>query len=99
MESTTAQTSRIIFETSMSKLQLNPSVILSPNDDGYHAYDFRRNRLYRLNPAAALLAELCDGRFTADELLAKVAPLFAPDAVQECSKWVTQAIADEILFD
>ena len=42
----------------MPNPRLNPAILLSPVEDGYVAYDPKRDWLHQLNPMAALLAEL-----------------------------------------
>jgi hypothetical protein len=64
----------------VSKLLVNPNVLLSPVADGYVAFDTVDQRLYQLNPVAALLVELGDGSRTRNELAAIVAPPRVPDA-------------------
>ena len=49
--------------------------MLAPDDNGYLSYDTATGRLSRLNPAAALIAELCGGTRNASEIEAAVAPL------------------------
>ncbi len=83
----------------MPPLLLNPSVLLSPADDGYHAYDIHKQRLFRLNPTAALLVELCDGQRGQSELLDKVGPLLPESALPGCAEWLKQAVADQLLLE
>jgi hypothetical protein len=52
-----------------------PFVALAPTDDGYLVYDVAHDRLHRLNPAAALIVELCDGTRTAAALVSDLAPM------------------------
>jgi hypothetical protein len=59
----------------MSCLVLNPSVLLATSPDGYLAYDVDSGRLYRLNPTAALIVELCDGTRSREQIFAAVEPL------------------------
>ena len=78
-------------------LRLSPTVLLSPFDDGYIAYDIRCDRLYRLNPTAALIVELCDGTRDRPQLQADLEPL-----VGECQPWldwVDTATRDRLLTD
>ena len=75
----------------------NPLVALAPAEDGYLAYDARRHRLHRLNAAAALIVELCDGTRTAKSILADVAPFIADDASVGCAQWIDGALEDGLL--
>lgn len=61
--------------TPTTTLRRHPSVLFSPHDAGYVAFDVRALTLHRLNPAAALVLELCDGTRTRDELRACLASL------------------------
>jgi predicted TPR repeat methyltransferase len=79
------------------RLLRNPLVALAPADDGYLAYDTVRDRLHRLNPAAALILELCDGTRTAAALAADVAPLVAGEAQTGCARWIGRAIEDDLV--
>ena len=58
----------------MSQLVLNPSVLLATSPDGYLAYDADGNRLHRLNPTAALIAELCEEPRTREQIIDAVEP-------------------------
>lgn len=80
-----------------ARLLRNPFVALAPTDDGYLAYDVARNRLHRLNPAAALIIELCDGTRTASALVSDVAPLVADAAQDACMRWIDGALADDLV--
>ena len=53
-------------------------ILLSPVEGGYVAYDPALDQLHQLNPAAALITELCDGSRSVEEISALVGPL-APD--------------------
>jgi predicted TPR repeat methyltransferase len=81
----------------VSKLLVNPNVLLSPVADGYVAFDAVEQRLYQLNPIAALLVELCDGSRTRDELAAIVAPLVSVEARPSIDRWLDDAAADGLL--
>jgi len=80
-----------------ARLLRNPLVALAPAEDGYLAYDAARHRLHRLNAAAALIVELCDGSRTAAAILADVAPFVADDVGAGCARWIECAIADGLL--
>ena len=46
----------------------SPSTRISPVEGGYVAYDPASDNLHQLNPTAALIVELCDGRRTVAEI-------------------------------
>jgi predicted TPR repeat methyltransferase len=75
----------------------NPSVALAPVEDGYLAYDTESSRLHRLNPTAALIVELSDGRRTAAQLSSDLAPLVADGGMDGCARWMQAAAADGLL--
>src|SRR5437763_15354816 len=81
-----------------ARLLRNPFVALAPTDEGYLAYDVTRHRLHRLNPAAALIVELCDGTRTAEALISDLAELVADDARAGCTRWIEGAIEDDLLM-
>jgi len=71
----------------MSYPRLNPALLLSPVEDGYVAYDAKRDWLHQLNPIAALLAELSDGNRSPEEIRALVAPLLPDDQAATIDQW------------
>lgn len=75
----------------------NPFVALAPAEDGYLAYDAARHRLHRLNAAAALIVELCDGTRTAATILADVAPFVADQTGSGCAQWIEGALEAGLL--
>ena len=75
----------------------NPRVALAPTDDGYLAFDATRRRLHRLNAAAALIIELCDGTRTAAAILADIAPFVANDTEGSSARWIDRALEDGLL--
>jgi predicted TPR repeat methyltransferase len=75
----------------MRALLLNPTVLLTTTETGYLAYDTAADRLHELNPLAALLVELCDGRRTTDELLELAAPHLPEGSIQALTQWLEQA--------
>jgi predicted TPR repeat methyltransferase len=79
------------------RLLRNPQVALAPTDDGYLAYDHTRNKLHRLNPAAALIVELCDGTRTTREVARDLAAVVAGDAEDACRRWIDEAIENDLL--
>ena len=78
-------------------VRLSPSVLLSAAEDGYVAYDVRLDRLYRLNPTAALIVELCDGTRDLERLQADLAPLVG-DRWQGCLDWIDTALRDRLVI-
>src|SRR5215813_13808531 len=77
---------------SMPNPVVNPAVLLSPVESGYVAYDPINDRLHQLNPFAALLAELCDGTRSVDDIRGVVAPLMPEDKVSEVDRWIEDAV-------
>lgn len=81
----------------MPNLGLNPSVVLAPDEDCYLSYDLAAGRLYRLNPTAALIAELSDGTRSAEEIGAAIAPVLGPSGVEACHAWIGSSLASGLL--
>ena len=79
-------------------LQLSPSVVLSAAEDGYVAYDVQHDRLYRLNPTAALIVELCDGTRDLEHLRTDLGPLMGDDG-RRWLGWIDTAIQDGLVSD
>ncbi|MEZ5366802.1 MAG: methyltransferase domain-containing protein [Bryobacterales bacterium] len=46
----------------------NPTLFFCPGEEGYLAYDPAADCIHRLNPVASLIAELCDGRRSIDQI-------------------------------
>jgi len=80
------------------RLIRNPFLALAPLDDSYLAYDMERGRLHRLNPAAALILELCDGTRSAERLRSELAALDVTLTDKACSEWIDQACNDGLLM-
>ena len=76
----------------MQRPSVNPAVLLAPVTDGYVAYDPVSDQLHRLNPTAALIAELCNGRRTLDEVHRIVEPLLPPGRTADVERWVQQGL-------
>src|SRR5436305_613259 len=85
------------MDISMTRLRLNPSVVLAPAEDGYLAYHVALEQLHRLNPTATLLLELCDGTRTEADVLEIVAPLVGAERVAGCAEWLRRAIEQQLL--
>ena len=81
----------------MSVPLLNPVLLLSPVENGYVAYDPTSDRLHELNPLAALIAELCDGRRTVDEIRELVGPLLPEGSSGEIDRWIEDAAKSGVL--
>src|SRR5215472_18381399 len=76
---------------------INPAILLSPVENGYVAYDPIGDRLHELNPMAALITELCDGRRSIDEIRELVRPLVPADKLSEVDRWIDQAVGAGLL--
>lgn len=76
----------------MQRPSVNPAVLLSPVADGYVAYDPASDRLHHLNPVAALIAELCDGNRSVEEIERLVTPLLPSGEAPEVKRWVQQGL-------
>src|SRR5215470_3737544 len=76
---------------------INPVILLSPVENGYVAYDPVGDKLHELNPMAALIAELCDGTRSIDEIGTLVRPLLPPDKEDEVNRWIDQALGAGLL--
>ncbi len=83
----------------MTRPSLKPGVLLAPVDGGYLAYDSRLDQLHRLNPKAALIAELCDGRRTVDEIGELVGSLTPGGATDETRHWIEGEEAAALLAE
>jgi predicted TPR repeat methyltransferase len=76
-----------------------PDVLLTPVADGYVAYSAATDRLHHLNPVAALIAELCNGRRSIETILSLVAPLLPEGSQSEVVHWIANAIQDGLLIN
>ena len=81
----------------MDRPTWNPSIMVSPVDDGYVAYDAASDKLHHLNPIAALLSELCDGTRTVDQIRELVAPILPAESAGEVDRWVSEAATAGLL--
>ena len=79
-------------------LVLSPSIVLSAAEAGYVAYDVRLDRLYRLNPTAALILELCDGTRDRDGLRTDLEPVVG-GGWQGWLDWIDTALNDRLVID
>ncbi len=77
--------------------RLSSSVVLAPVESGYLAYDSASDQVYELNPVASLLAELCDGQRSVEEIRAEVAPLVGEGAAADVERWVEEGLKTGLL--
>jgi predicted TPR repeat methyltransferase len=82
-----------------SGLQVHPCAVICLWEDASLAYHLQTKQLHRLNPAATLLAELCDGTRSREMLLALLGPLIDGDGVATCSSWLDQARAQGLIIE
>jgi hypothetical protein len=78
---------------------LNSSVVLAPVTDGYVAYNYASDEAFDLNPAAALIAELCDGTRSVDEICAAVVPFLPDGSGAEVGGWIEEGLKSGLLTD
>jgi predicted TPR repeat methyltransferase len=71
---------------------INPTILVSPVEDGYVAYDPVSDRLHQLNPIAAILAELCDGIRSVDDIRNLVAPILPDGKASEIDRWIDDGL-------
>ena len=84
----------------MSLPSLNPGLLISPVENGYVAYDPNTDHLHELNPLAALIAELCDGKRTIEQIREIVSPLLPEGQDVEVDRWIEEAAKSRIvIFD
>jgi predicted TPR repeat methyltransferase len=76
---------------------INPDVGVSPVEGGYLAYDSAADRLHELNAMGALLAELCDGSRSVEEIRALAGPLLPEGQSGEIDNWIRDAIEAGLL--
>src|SRR5215472_9130931 len=76
---------------------INPVILLSPVENGYVAYDPIGDKLHELNPMGALIAELCDGTKSVEEIRELVRPLVPEGKVAEIDRWIDQALSAGLL--
>src|SRR5207249_2269113 len=78
----------------LTRLALEPSALLSASEDGYLVYDVEAERLHRLNPAASLVIELCDGSREVDQIRQLLLPLLGDAGWEACRRWIDRAVQD-----
>ncbi len=76
---------------------INPVVGLSPVEGGYLAYDPVNDRLHELNSTGALIAELCDGGRSVEEIRALAGPLMPEGQIAEIDRWIGEAVEARLL--
>jgi len=76
---------------------LSSSIILAPVENGYLAYDSDSERVHELNPVAALIAELCDGTRSLEQIRAEVAPLLPEGAAAGVDRWIEEGLKAGLL--
>jgi predicted TPR repeat methyltransferase len=81
----------------MANPVINPAILISPVETGYVAYDPGSDKLHHLNPMAALLAELCDGTRSVDDLRRLVGPIVPEGKVNEIDHWVDEGLKAGLL--
>jgi predicted TPR repeat methyltransferase len=82
----------------MSNPRLSPVILLSPVEQGYVAYNPALDRLHQLNPTAALLAELCDGSRSIEEIRDLAGPLLPQGKAGEIDRWIDEGIRAGLLL-
>jgi predicted TPR repeat methyltransferase len=73
-------------------LSARPALAIVRAADGYLIYDVNARRVHHLNPAAALVFELCDGTRVLADLRTELEPLLGADAWEETRAWVRGAL-------
>jgi tetratricopeptide (TPR) repeat protein len=81
----------------MSCPVINPELLLAPSEEGYVVYHPRLDRIYRLNPVGALIAELCDGKRTPDLIHDLLDPVLPPESRVEIGRWIEQGLEAGLL--
>ncbi len=76
---------------------LNPDAGISPVEGGYLAYDSGRDYLHELNATGALLAELCDGSRSVEEIRALAGPLMPEGHAGDVDGWIAAGIEASLL--
>ncbi|MDA0207524.1 MAG: hypothetical protein O3A53_19435 [Acidobacteria bacterium] len=81
----------------MSCPAINPELLLAPSEEGYVAYDPLLDRIYRLNPIGALIAELCDGKRTPELIHDLLDPVLPSESRVEIDRWIERGLEAGIL--
>jgi predicted TPR repeat methyltransferase len=81
----------------MANPVISPAIRLSADESGYLAYDSDADRLYEINAPGALVAELCDGSRTVDEIRALVAPIMPEGQAAVVDRFVREGLESRLL--
>jgi predicted TPR repeat methyltransferase len=81
----------------MANPVINPDIGLSPVEGSYLAYDPAADRLHELNAMGALIAELCDGSRSVEEIRALAGPLMPEGRSAEIDGWIDGAVEAGLL--
>src|SRR5271157_1344820 len=81
----------------MANPVINPDVGVSPVEGGYLAYESVRDCLHELNAMGALLAELCDGSRSVEEIRALAGPLMPEGQTTGIDGWISAGIEAGLL--
>src|SRR5262249_17059737 len=84
-------------QVSMANPKIHPAILLSPVENGYVAYDPVSDKLHQLNPMAALLAHLCDGSRSVEDIHNLVRPLIPPDRSDAVARWVDEGMKSGLI--
>jgi predicted TPR repeat methyltransferase len=76
---------------------INAGVGLTPVEGGYLAYDSAADRLHELNAMGALIAELCDGSRSVEEIRALAGPLLPEGQSTKVDGWIDAGIEAGLL--
>lgn len=76
---------------------VHPAVSFAPVEDGYLAYNAAHDQVHELNSTAALLAELCDGQRTPDEIFSLAAPWLPADGIEQVENFIAGGLASGLL--
>lgn len=75
----------------MIKPSMNSNMLVSPVSNGYVVYDVAQNRLHELNPAAALLLELCNGQRSVNEIAELASEVLTSESESVVAQWIDEA--------
>ncbi|MGA3161747.1 MAG: methyltransferase domain-containing protein [Terracidiphilus sp.] len=81
----------------MANPVINPDVGLSPVDNGYLAYDSVHDCVHELNAMGALIAELCDGTRSVEEIRTLAGPLMPEGQAAGIDGWIGAGIEAGLL--
>lgn len=81
----------------MANPVISTSVGLTPVEGGYLAFDAANDRLHELNPMGALIAELCDGSRSVEEIRSLAGPLMPEGQIAEIDRWIDAGVEAGLL--